>query len=133
MSVFNQLLRQILTLQQDSGHTIHIPQPQHSELRSYNIDGGDPFDSHQNSALLDRLEQTPCAELFLIEWSMTNSATMIESGLHLFLNRQQAQQWRDQHPNPLYHSLPIEPLSAERAARELTLIRQTLAEPCSSN
>ncbi|WP_421867139.1 hypothetical protein [Motiliproteus sp.] len=125
MSVYAQLLQQILTLQQDAGDILHLQQLQHSELRRYTINGDEPLSSHQNSALIEQLVEGSVDQLFVIEWCTTNSATMIESGLHLFLDPHQARQWRDCHPNPLFHSLAIKPLSIGRARHELTLLSQS--------
>jgi len=121
-TVFDELLRRIAEQVDAEPATARLRSGGVAALRTYFIGGGWELAGGIDAALRARIEAGGIERLFAIEWREVNQASIIESGLHLFLSRQAAERWRDTHETEAYRLLDIQELSAEAARRELGLL-----------
>ncbi len=121
-TVFDLLLRRIAERAGSHPATARFRSDVAAELRSYFIGGGWELAGGIDAASRPPIEAGGIARLFAVEWREVNQASIIESGLHLFLTRQAAQVWLDGHETEAYRALDLHELSPEAARRELALL-----------
>ncbi|MDP6951779.1 MAG: hypothetical protein QGF53_03375, partial [Alphaproteobacteria bacterium] len=101
-TTFDLLLRHIIARAGAQPATARSKSNGGSELRTYFIGGGWELAGGITPTARARIEPGGIEALFAIEWREVNQASIIESGLHLFLTRQAAAHWRDGHESDAY-------------------------------
>ena len=119
MNVFDILLQRIVILSRNREGYVTVHPRDGYDLRFYFIGGGSelPFGCAQE--LLPRIENGGFEEIFVLEWSFSNSASMIESGMHFFLSHEAAEVWRDGNENAAFHGLEVRRLTEDQARIEV--------------
>ena len=122
VTVFDELLCRIAARAGAHPATARFRSGGAAELRTFFIGGGWELPAGIDESLRSRITAGGIEHLFAVEWREVNQASIIESGLHLFLARQAAENWCDGHESEAYRALDVRELSAEAARRELDLL-----------